>query len=400
MKLLVSAGETSSDIHGAELLKAIRNERPDLEIYAYGMGGPRLKEAGLDIKVDAKNLLVMGFSEVLGKIPEIRRSLKCLTQAAKDHPPDVAIFIDYPDFHFLLARRLKRLGVKLIYYIPPKVWAWRKRRISFLKRMFSRVLCVLPFEEEFYRTHGLKVKYVGNPLVDELPWDLTQAGARRELGLRSNDRVILGMPGSRSAELHHHFELVLDAALQVTEKFAPKMNQRNVLLIPLPETVHLSPLEKKLSIWKTLHPNCPLEIQLRVGKAHQCMVAADVGMVKSGTSTLEAGLLRCPHVLFFKPNALSAWIFRYLIRYRGPVGLVNLILGIKKSEDGVIPEILCGAVTAKSLAERVLLILEDSGVRNEMLADLNRLREKVAGFPVRLRPSENAAREVFKELGL
>src|SRR6185437_5565712 len=141
---------------------------------AFGMGGPHLHEAGLRAVVDARGLLAMGFGEILGRLPQIFRALRVISDTARSERPDVAVVIDYPDFHFRLAKRLKANGIPVIYFIPPKVWAWRKGRIKILRERFVRVLSILPFEADFYRREKMPVTYVGNPLVDELPMSLTR----------------------------------------------------------------------------------------------------------------------------------------------------------------------------------------------------------------------------------
>ncbi|MEO5971672.1 MAG: lipid-A-disaccharide synthase, partial [Bdellovibrionia bacterium] len=201
LTVLISAGEASSDIHGAKLLNALRARLPaGTQLKTYGVGGPKLQSAGLRAVVDTRELMTMGFVEVLWRLPKIFRILKRVAEAAKQDPPDVAIVIDYPGFHFRLARQLKKLKIPIVYYIPPKVWVWRKHRVRFLKSFFDKVLCIFPFEELVYRDLDLPVKYVGNPLLDELPLGLSRAAARAELALFDEDRVLVVMPGSRDSE--------------------------------------------------------------------------------------------------------------------------------------------------------------------------------------------------------
>ena len=165
MRVLISAAEISSDAHGAKLLDALKRIEPGLED-VFGIGGARLQKAGLRSILDSRQLLAMGFTEVLGVIPRAWRALGEIEKAARASKPDVAVLIDYPDFHFRLARRLKRLGIPVVYYITPKVWAWRRGRVRLLRDLFARVLTILPFEAEFYEREGLAVTYVGNPLLD------------------------------------------------------------------------------------------------------------------------------------------------------------------------------------------------------------------------------------------
>jgi lipid-A-disaccharide synthase len=183
VKILISAAETSSDIHGAELLRALQGQFAPGQIEAWGIGGPRLQAQGLRSLVDARSLLSMGFFELFGRLPKILGALGTIADAAARDRPDLAVVMDYPDFHFRLAKRLKKLGIPVVYYIPPKVWAWRQGRVKVLRERFVEVLSILPFEEDFFREHKVVAKYVGNPLVDELPLELSRAEARAKLGI-------------------------------------------------------------------------------------------------------------------------------------------------------------------------------------------------------------------------
>jgi lipid-A-disaccharide synthase len=398
MKILISAAEASSDAHGAELLKAIR-EQAQGSVEAFGIGGPRLQKAGLRVIVDARELLAMGFVEILGHLPKIFRALKQVSAEAEAEKPDVAIVIDYPDFHFRLAKRLKQQGIPVVYYIPPKVWAWRKRRVKILRQFFAKILCILPFEEEFYKNHQVAVKYVGNPLVDELPLQLTRDEARFKLGLGKHDRVLVLMPGSRPSELKRHLELMLDAAamaeknLRASEFF--DHNERLHILIPLPATADRASIEERIQAWPGRNHD-GIEIRVSQGDAAECLVAADGGLIKSGTSTLEAGLLRCPHAVIYKPSQSTAWIFKHLIRYRGPVALVNLVAGWKPGDPYLVREILCEHVTVGNLTKEVIQLLADSNYRSQMKIGFEKLRNQVCGTREKIRPSTTAAREILQ----
>ena len=240
MKVLISAAEASSDMHGAELLKALKEElksqdqKIDLEVF--GAGGPLLQAQGLKPIVDARDLLAMGVVEVFSRLPQVLRALRKLTQGARAQKPDFALVIDYPEFHFKLAKKLKKLNIPVFYYIPPKVWVWRKKRLQFIKHYFKKVFLILPFEQEIYDQEGVSAQYVGNPLIDELPLDLTREEARAKLQIAFDECVLILMPGSRPSELKYHLEVMLDSALQVSRKFLPQSLR---VLMPLPYTADL-----------------------------------------------------------------------------------------------------------------------------------------------------------------
>ena len=408
MKILISAAEASSDAHGAELLAALQKHYPsgsdgqEQKLEVFGIGGPKLQAAGLKTVVDARDLLAMGFIEVLKHLPRIFSALSRLTQVVRREVPDVAVVIDYPDFHFRLAKRLSKLGVPVVYYIPPKVWVWRKGRIRFLKKYFVKILSVLPFEEDFYQSQNMSVKYVGSPLVDELPIHRSKGEARDRLALKISDLILIIMPGSRKSELRQHLKVMLeaslDAAIELQKRRKLRPSERLVVLMPLPETAPLEQIKRRVTDWCRWNDSTDPKLDVRVsqGNAGDCLVAADVGLIKSGTSTLEAGMLQCPHALIYKPHLTSAWIFKYLIRYKGPVGLVNLVAGWKPGDTYLVPEILCENVTRETLKKEIIDLLCDDPKRQKMLQGFQSLKKKVCGDTMNLSPSAIAAREILE----
>jgi lipid-A-disaccharide synthase len=400
VKILISAAETSSDQHGAQLLRALQREcaQRGEKLDAFGVGGPALKQAGLRVVVDAKTLLVMGFTSILGRLPTIFRALNTVANSASQEKPDVAVVIDYPDFHFRLAKKLKAQGVPVIYFIPPKVWAWRKGRIKILRERFVRVLSILPFEVDFYRREKMPVTYVGNPLVDELPLKLTRAEAREHLGIAEQSPVFVMMPGSRPAELKYHLDLMLGAALLASQKIKKDKGEKLIALLPLPQTSDLSLVEDRINEWKTKHPDASttLELRLSQGNAHHCMIAADAGLIKSGTSTLEAGVLGCVHSIMYRSSRLTHFIFEHLIRYKGPVGLVNLVAGWTEGKPFLIREILHHDQTEEELSEELLSIYQDQVRRSQIKEGLARVKRIVVGESEGKSPSEVAAQEIIE----
>jgi lipid-A-disaccharide synthase len=400
VKVLISAAEASSDAHGAELLRALKELGPQGQtVEAYGIGGPKLQAMGLRAVVDTRELLAMGFTEIIGRLPRIRKALRALVQAARDDRPDVAIVIDYPEFHFRLALKLKRLGIPVVYYIPPKVWVWRRGRIHTLKKFVDRVLCIFPFEAKIYREAKVSARYVGNPLIDELPLELSRKHARQKLELSEESLVLVAMPGSRPAEIKRHLPLMLAAALNTAAKLR---SSKLDLLVPLPVTADLDRIRAKITEWlKAMRlKGEPVDellcIRVSSGDSAECLVAADAGLIKSGTSTLEAALLGCPHVIVYKPSALSAWVFKNLIRYRGPVGLTNLATGWKPGQPYRVREILCEEATVQCLTAETLQLLTDEARRQQIKKELQALKETLAGGVEKGSVSRSAAREIFE----
>ena len=402
MKILLSAAEPSSDAHGAELLRALKKSLPDQELEVFGVGGPQLRSAGLEATVRAEDLSVMGLTEVLLHLPRVFKALRSVFQAAALKKPDLAIFLDYPDFHFRLAKGLKKQGIPMVYYIPPKIWVWRKNRIQFLKRHFVKILSILPFEEDYYRDEKIPFLFVGNPLVDELPWSLSRADARSQLALDEKDLVLVLMPGSRPAELRAHFSLMVEAArliaVELREKQKLLKDQTLKVRVPFPRGVAIEPFESEL---RRMGMESWVEFRLSEGDAHRCLIAADVGLIKSGTSTLEAGLLRCCHVIAYRPSVVTGWVFKNLVRFRGPVGLVNWVAGWKPGEALAVPELLCERATPKNLAAEALNLFLSPQKRAQMESAFDRARKATgvseSGVATES-PSHRAAQEILKIL--
>jgi lipid-A-disaccharide synthase len=405
VKILISAAEASSDTHGAELLKAIREQLDVID--AFGIGGPKLQAQGLRTIIDARELLVMGFLEVMSRLPKIFNALNRIATVALEEKPDIAVLIDYPEFHFKLAKRLKQSGIPIVYYIPPKVWVWRKGRVKFLREFFCKVLCIFPFEEDFYRSQNISAKYVGNPLLDELPFQLTRTQARKDLGLGTNDRAIVLMPGSRPAEIRRHLELMLDSCVRSAAHLRAKgglgEEQQLKVLIPIPETSNFEDVQSTLMEWLNRYSGKSafiLDVQLHKGNSWVCMIAADVGLIKSGTSTLEAGLLGCPHVVVYKPNFVTEFIFKYIVKYKGPVGMVNLVHGgIQENKNHcVVKEIVCSDATVESLSTELRKLFLDQDYVSKMREGFAKIKDVVTGNGSQFSPSKQAAKEIIEVL--
>ncbi len=396
MKLLVSAAEASSDAHGASLviaLRALLSERGE-KLEVIGVGGPLLRATGQRQFFHARDLLSMGFTEVLARLPKIFRALRVVTATAQVEKPDVAVLIDYPDFHLRLAKRLKGLGISTVNFIPPKIWLWRRHRIKKMRAVYDRVLCILPFEEAFYAENSMSALYVGNPLVDQLPLKLSQEQARRELGLPvTGAKVVALFLGSRPHELAMHITPMSRAVLRV----ARERQVRTIALVPLATPEQRSWVERELA------PLAHSEVEFRFyeGESARCLVAAEAGLVKSGTSTLEAGMLGLPHVVVYKTSRSTAWIFKYLMKYLGPVGLVNLVGGWRPGDSWepatrrrIVPEILTSEVTVERLAQELDRLLFDAEYIAKMKSAFQEMRGRVLGDGSS--PSLKAAREILR----
>lgn len=381
MKIFISAAEASSDTHAAEALKRLvkklksRGVSPEV----YGIGGPKLRAAGLRAILPAENFLAMGFVEVVKRIPQITRDLAMLEAWVAREKPAIAVLCDYPEFHFKLAVRLKRHGIRTLCYIPPKIWVWRKGRIRKLEALYDRVLSILPFEAQTYAGSNVNFEYVGNPLVDELPLDLSRKNARDSLGLstspgteslRKSETTLLLMVGSRPSEFKFHLKPMLEAAIQMKAALGPEPFS---VLLPIPETTDLEAFKARLAPVLAELPGGP-ELSLRVsqGDAWIAMKASDVAIVKSGTSSLEAALLGCPHLVVYHAHPFSEFLFKYLVRYRKSISLTNLILGRK---ERIVCELILENFTSEKMAAEAVRLLRDPEAISQMRSAFSEIRD-------------------------
>jgi len=380
--LLVVAVEASADLHGAAVLRELRALRPGL--MAFGAGGALLRAEGCETLVRAEDLSVMGIAEVLPAIPRILRALRTLRRAAEQRRPGVALLIDSPDFNLRLARKLRRLGIQVAYFIGPSVWAWRTYRVRQIARDVARMLVILPFEAEFYARHGVKAVYVGNPLADGLrpllPATPTRTSTsrpdlRRALGLDPGSPVLALLPGSRRQEIRRIWPALLAAARLLRERM-PDLQ----LVVPVAPTVQRDWLRTDLPI------------TFVEGRAPEVLGAADAAVVASGTATLEAALAQVPTVVVYRLSWLSWIVGRLLVRLPF-VSLVNLLAGRR-----LVPELLQRDCTGARIAESAAPLLSPGEARESQLEGMRRIRATLApaGAPGAAR---RAAEEVSALLG-
>jgi len=333
MKIGIVAGEASGDLLGSLLIKALKQEYPGLEFV--GIAGPKMQSAGATSWFSMEKLAVRGYVEVLKSFREIlsiRRSLRNRMLAEK---PAMFIGIDAPDFNLGLEKTLKRAGIPTVHYVSPSIWAWRGERIHKIKQSVDHILTVFPFEPEIYREAGIAATFVGHPTADVIPQTPQRDNARTQLRLKPHELVVAMLPGSRQSELEYHAELFIDAA--------------KLLLRDFPEAKFLVPLTTRetreqfdQARWKLGAQDLP--IQVLFGHANFALAAADVALVASGTATLEAALLRCPHVIAYR---LSATTYRLMKKkaYLPYVGLPNILAG-----EWLVPELLQDDATPENLA--------------------------------------------------
>lgn len=357
MQIVISAGEPSGDRYGAGLVEALRPRFPGCVFF--GCAGPRMLEAGVEPVVHASALAVVGLVEVLAHIPRIYKEYRKLRHAIQQRKPDLAILIDSPDFHLRLARRLKKLSIPIVYVVAPQVWAWRKGRIPLLRRFTDRLLCIFPFEERFFRTHGIPADYIGHPLSLVVKRSITREEFFRKHSLAADRPLLVLLPGSRRGEILRHLPELLEAVERLRKRYPLQF----VLAVPLG--------------FLRNHPNFQQRftgksIQVIEGETWDALACAELALAASGTVTIEAALLDVPMITFYKVTALSWWLGRLLVSVPF-YSMVNLV-----ADKKIVPELMQKHMTGERLAAETSRLLDDSAARQAMREELARVREKLS----------------------
>lgn len=331
----IVAGEVSGDLLGADLIRALKAQFPDAVFE--GIGGPKMQAEGFQSLFDMDRLSVMGFIEPLKRLPELLRIRRTIVKRYSEKKPAVFIGIDSPDFNLTIEAKLHSLSVKTVHYVSPSVWAWRQGRIKKIKNSVDLMLSLFPFEADFYRQHDVPVRYVGHPLAQQLPMEPDTARARCALGLDSEIPVLCIMPGSRAGELELMADLFLDVA-QVIDKVLPGLQ----LIIPAANEARYKYLEKLLSNRHTL------SVTLIRQQSHVAMEASDVVLLASGTTALEAMLLKKPMVVSYRLGALTYALVSPFIKT--PFASIPNLL----SNEMLVPELIQSKATVEALSDEVL----------------------------------------------
>lgn len=371
-EILIVAGEASADLHASRALEELRRLRPG--VHAFGVGGPRLREAGLEALAPAEDISVMGLAEVLPRIPRILGILRTLARAAAERRPKAALLVDLPDFNLRLAKKLKALGVPVVYYVSPTIWAWRRGRARKIAKVVDRMLCILPFEERFYEGTGVSARFVGHPFA-ERPLPAAPERYREDLGLAPGRTTVALVPGSRPSELKRLFPVMLEAAERIRA-----VRPDAQFVVPVAPTLARADLAPYLAEHRTV------EVKLVDGHTEEVVGASDAALVKSGTSTLETALMLRPMVVVYKLSWLTYLVGRLLVRI-AHFALVNILAG-----RGLVPELLQRDASPERMAAEIERLLGDRAARDAQLEGLRAVRASLGEPGAARRVAEEVAR--------
>jgi lipid-A-disaccharide synthase len=376
MRILLSAGEASSELYGAQLIEALRRRVPDAEFF--GVGGARMAQADCDLVVDARvHLSVVGISEIVSKLPSIYAQFRKLIQEVDRRKPDVAVIIDSPAFNFRVARELHRRGIPVVYYVTPQLWAWRQYRVERMRKWVTKALPIFPFEEKFFRAHGVDAEYVGHPLADMPPPTITREQFAEEFKLDVKKPWIAILPGSRRKEVKMNLPAMLDAAAELGDAYE--------YVLPVASTIHPGWLASRLR-------TSPQRIHL-VTDSFATMLHARASIVASGTATVEAALAGKPFVVVYRVSPVT-WNFGRRLLKVPFVAMPNLIAGKQ-----IVPELLQQDFTSKNVVASLRPLLVEGPERAKMIGELSGIQEALKRQNGDGTAADRAADAVLKVMG-
>ncbi len=353
-KIMISAGEASGDFHAANMIRDFKHK--GYQPILYGMGGECLQNEGMELIVNYKDVAVIGIVEVLAQYRKIIKKLKLLEQRLRQEPPDVLVLVDYQDFNLRLAKTAKDLGIKVLFYIGPQVWAWRPKRVEKIAQRVDLMAVIFPFEVAFYKKAHIQVEYVGHPLLDEVKATETAEQTRQRLQLDSNAPVITLLPGSRKGEIKRNLPIILQACKAIKQQ--------------LPQVQFVLAKAKAIDSRQiqAISATSAVAIKIQEDNYYNLINAADCVITSSGTATLETGLLAKPMVIMYRVNPLTYAIMNPLITIKH-IGLANIVAGKE-----VVKEYIQNNATAENISKEVIKILRNDDYRNNMINELSKLR--------------------------
>ncbi|MDE3057955.1 MAG: lipid-A-disaccharide synthase [Bacteroidota bacterium] len=356
-RVMMIAGETSGDVHGAGVVRELKRRQSSIEIF--GIGGDKMQQEGMVLTYHVRELSFMGFWEVVKHLPLIRSVERTMEQLLKLKKPDVVVLIDYPGFNLRFAQIIKRYGIKIAYYISPQVWAWQRGRIKKMKDVVDKMLVVFPFEVGFYDKGNIPVEFVGHPLLEEMNVEWTREQFCKRYALDPSKKMLALIPGSRKQEIVNIFSVMARAAEELSRKLSGRLE---VVVAVAP---HLS-----LEIYRDYVPEGS-EVHFVEGATHEVMKFSDAAIVTSGTATLETACFGTPMVVVYRTSWLTYLIGRLVVRIKN-ISLVNIV-----AAKTVVPELIQHRITVPRIVTLISKLLDDENTRAAMRTELLAVREKL-----------------------
>ena len=350
-EILIVAGETSGDEHASGLVREINQLDPNLSFF--GIGGERLAEEGVSVVEHIDTMAIMGFTEVVSRYSHLRRVYNRLLREVEIRKPARAILVDYPGFNLKLAQALRKLGVPIIYFISPQLWAWREKRVEIIRECVDQMICIFPFEEAWYNERGVNANFIGHPFMDREPPTCSRGEFAARHGIEKDETIVCLMPGSRQQEVDRHMPAMVQAVGKIREhrpdvKAIIAKSELVTIVSPLAEGIMVEDEEPILSL-----------------------VHADVAVVASGTATVEAALYGIPSVVIYRLSPLS-WMIARKVAKTPFIAMPNLIAGRE-----VLPELLQGDATAERISYQMRELLDSAENRQAMKEGLKEVRQKM-----------------------
>jgi lipid-A-disaccharide synthase len=355
--VLFSAGESSGDQHAAHMFQELQKLCPSLK--GMGMGGNKMRQAGIDIRFDSSGIGVIGLVEILKHYGEIRLALQVMKQTLMDEKPDLLICVDYKEFNLKLARFAKKLGVKVLFYVSPQVWAWRSGRVVTYGKAIDMMAVIFPFETAYYEAKNVPVRYVGHPSVDKVHPLYSKAEDLQRFGLDAKRPIVGILPGSRSNEIKRMLPVMLQAAAQLAQRHADMQ-----FLLPQADSVDDGILHEHLQ-------NSSLPINVIKQQAYDVIQCCDAVMTTSGTASLEIALLGVPMLIAYRLSPLTYWLGKQLVKIPF-IGLPNIIAG-----RAVVKELIQHEASAENMALEIERLLNDQNYRADCLKGLQQVKQRL-----------------------
>lgn len=357
--IMLIAGEASGDHHAATLANQLRQWDPSIKLT--GVGGRVMQQAGVTLLTDLTQYAVIGFFEVIKHSLSFYQAFRLVKHALRSSPPDLLILIDYPAFNLRLAKYAKSLGIKILYYISPQIWAWKSGRIKTIHQCVDHMAVILPFEENYYRQRGVDATYVGHPLINQVHTRMTKSAALEHFNLKPNRLTIGLLPGSRNNEIKYLWKILVTTARKCLQQWPDCQ-----FVVPVASTLNLNKL-KEFSSWEDL------PITFTTTDKYEAMQCCDIALSCSGTVTLELALLGIPMIIFYRVVPLSYWIAKRIVHIRH-IGLCNIVAD---QETNIVPELLQHDVNPDRLMIEVKRYVEDKTYYQTTQQALRQLREKL-----------------------